>query len=142
MPETLRETIHALVDAWLDASDRLLAEPDDLKLPSSHECGHHEDNWRLVTNLIDHETKHIQQVHQGRYDARDMRTPVERLAAEWLEVRARFIGSLVGLTDEQFNSPTAPGEWTYREAAEHLLWLEQDALETMEKDKVGGGGGR
>jgi len=134
MPETLRETVHALVDAWLDSADRLMARPQDLAAHSSHDCGHDEDNWRLVTNLIDHETKHIQQVHQARYNVRDMRMPVERLTAEWLEIRARFIGSLVGLSDEQFNAPTGPGEWSYREIAEHLLWLEQDALETMDRD--------
>jgi hypothetical protein len=39
---------------------------------------------------------------------------MERLLAEWLAERARFMGSLIGLTDAQFNSETAPGQWTSR----------------------------
>ena len=42
---------------------------------------------------------------------------MQRLVAEWLTERARFISSLVGLTDEQFNRETAPGQWTYRVVA-------------------------
>jgi hypothetical protein len=44
-------------------------------------------------------------------------SPMERLVAEWLAERARFVGSLIGLTDEQFNRTTAPGQWTYRVVA-------------------------
>ena len=47
-------------------------------------------------------------------------SPMERLVAEWLAERARFIGSLIGLTDEQFNAETAPGQWTYRIGTEAL----------------------
>jgi hypothetical protein len=61
---------------------------------------------------------------------------VERLVAEWLAERARFIGSLVGLTDEQFNRETAPGEWTYRVVAKHVLALEQDSLRTIAADRA------
>jgi hypothetical protein len=66
--------------ATLDTMDELLAAGDgDLKTHSSHVCGQDEDEWRLITNLIDHETKHMQQVLQGRYEARDMRSLMERL---------------------------------------------------------------
>ncbi len=58
-----------------------------------------------------------------------------RLVAEWLEERARFVGSLVGMTDEEFNSETAPGGWTYRAVAKHVLLVEQDSLATMAKDR-------
>jgi hypothetical protein len=61
---------------------------------------------------------------------------MQRLLAEWLEERARFIGSLVGLTDEQFNAETAPGEWTYRVVAKHVLTLEQDSLKTIVADRA------
>ena len=61
---------------------------------------------------------------------------MERLVAEWLVERARLIGSLVGLTDEQFNSETAPGEWTYRVIAKHVLALEQDSLKTIAADQA------
>ena len=62
---------------------------------------------------------------------------MERLVAEWLAERARFVGSLVGLTDEQFNSETAPGQWTYRGIAKHVLMLERNSLKTIADDQAG-----
>jgi hypothetical protein len=59
------------------------------------------------------------------------------LLAEWLQERARFIGSLVGMTDEQFNAETAPGEWTYRVVAKHVLMLEQDSLKAIAAARAG-----
>jgi hypothetical protein len=67
---------------------------------------------------------------------------MQRLVAEWLAERARFIGSLIGLTDEQFNSETAPGQWTYRVVAKHVLSLEQDSLKTITEDQAARAGGR
>jgi hypothetical protein len=61
---------------------------------------------------------------------------MQRLVAEWFAERARFIGSLIGLTDEQFNSETAPGQWTYRVVAKHVLTLEQDSLKTIAEDQA------
>ena len=74
---------------------------------------------------------------EGRYESRITASPLQRLLAEWLQERARFIGSLVGLTDEQFNAETAPGEWTYRVVAKHVLMLEQDSLKTITADRAG-----
>lgn len=56
--------------------------------------------------------------------------------AEWLAERARFVGSLIGLTDEQFNAETVPGQWTYRVVAKHVLALEQDSLKTVAADRA------
>ena len=56
--------------------------------------------------------------------------------SEWLAERARFIGSLIGLTDEQFNSETAAGQWTCRVVAKHVLKLEQDSLKTIAADQA------
>jgi hypothetical protein len=58
---------------------------------------------------------------------------MHRLIAEWLMERARLIGSLVGLTDEQLNQETAPGGWTYRAVAKHTLLVEQDSLTNLRK---------
>jgi len=54
---------------------------------------------------------------------------------------SRFTGSLIGLTDEQFNTETAPGQWTYRVVAKHVLSLEQDSLKTMSADRAARGSG-
>jgi hypothetical protein len=61
---------------------------------------------------------------------------MERLVAEWLAERARLIGSLIGLTHEQFNAETAPGQWTYRAVAKHVLMVEQDSLKRMATDQA------
>jgi hypothetical protein len=127
--ELLEQTI-ATIEALLDASDR------ELPLSSSHACAQGKDLWTLITNDIDHEKIHTGQVLEGRYESRITASPMQRLIAEWLAERARLVGSLVGLTDEQFNTETAPGQWTYRVIAKHVLALEQDSLKTLAADRV------
>src|SRR5206468_10433998 len=56
--------------------------------------------------------------------------------------RARFIGSLIGLTDAQFNNETAAGQWTYRVIAKHVLTLEQHSLKTIAEDQAARSAGR
>lgn len=130
--ELLEQTI-ATIGALLEASDRELA------MPSSHACAQGKDVWTLITNDIDHEKIHTGQVLEARYESRMTASPMERLIAEWLAERARFIGSLVGLTDEQFNTETAAGQWTYRAVAKHVLLLEQDSLKTVAADQAARG---
>ena len=127
--ELLEQTI-ATMDALLEASDRELA------MPSSHACAQGKDLWALITNDIDHEKIHVGQVLEARYESRITASPMQRLIAEWLAERARFVGTLVGLTDEQFNSETASGQWTYRVVAKHVLALEQDSLKTLAADQA------
>ncbi len=137
MAETVRATIHELLEQTRATIDALLAAGDpELPMPSSHVCAQGRDAWALITNDIDHEIIHHGQVAEARYEAKIPPSPAARLAAEWLEKRARFIGSLVGLTDEQFNQETAPGAWTYRQVAAHVLLVEQDSLQTMTKDRA------
>src|SRR5437867_12849859 len=137
MAATVRGAIRELIEqtmltmgALLEASDR------ELSVPSSHGCAQGKDVWALITNDIDHEKIHAGQVLEGRYESRITASPMDRLVAEWLAERARFIGSLVGLTDEQFNSETAPGQWTYRVIAKHVLMLERDSLKTIADDQA------
>src|SRR5262244_3823289 len=127
--ELLEQTM-VTIDALLEASDRELA------MPSSHGCAQGKDTWTLITNDIDHEKIHTGQVLEARYESRITASPMERLVAEWLAERAQFIGSLIGLTDEQFNSDTAPGQWTYRVVAKHVLMLERNTLETIADDRA------
>jgi len=136
MAATVREAIRELLESTLRTVDALLAAPEgELAMPSSHVCALGRDAWTLITNDIDHEKVHVGQVAQARYEAAITPSPMERLVAEWLEERARFIGSFIGLTDEQFNSETEPGGWTYRVAAKHVLALELDSLKTMQADR-------
>lgn len=135
MGATVRETMLEMLASTVETMGILLAADDDcLEVHTTHVCGHDKNSWTLLTNLIDHETKHMQQVLQARYEEKDSRTPMERLVAEWLEVRARFLGTLVGLSDERFNEPTEEGHWSFAEIADHLAKLEQHALKTMLAD--------
>jgi len=137
MAATVREAIRELLEQTMVRMDALLEASDrELAMPSSHACAQGKDAWTLITNDIDHENIHTGQVLEGRYESRITASPMERLIAEWLAERARFIGALVGLSDEQFNSETATGQWTYRIVAKHVLALEQDSLKTIAADRA------
>ena len=137
MAATVREAIRELLEQTMTTIDTLLKASDrELPMSSSHACAQGKDVWTLLTNDIDHEKIHTGQVLEGRYESRITASPMERLVAEWLAERARFVGSLVGLTDEQFNSETAPGQWTYRVIAKHVLMLERDSLKTIADDQA------
>ena len=138
MAATVRGAVRELLEQTMATMDVLLAASDaELTSPSSHACAQGKDLWTLITNDIDHEKIHTGQVLEGRYESRITASPLQRLLAEWLAERARFIGSLVGLTDEQFNAETVPGQWTYRAVAKHVLMLEQDSLQTITADRAG-----
>ena len=138
MAATVRGAVQDLLQETMATMDALLAASDrELALPSSHACAQGKDLWTLITNDIDHEKIHTGQVLEARYEARITQSPLQRLLAEWLQERARLVGSLIGMTDEQFNAQTAPGEWTYRVVAKHVLTLEQDSLKTIAADRVG-----
>ncbi len=137
MAATVRGTIRDLLEQTMATIDTLLATPEgELAMPSSHVCAQGKDLWTLITNDIDHEKIHTGQVLEGRYESHITASPMDRLIAEWLAERTRFIGSLIGLTDEQFNAETTPGQWTYRTVAKHVLALEQDSLKTMTADRA------
>jgi hypothetical protein len=135
MAATVRDTVTQLLESTRDVIDQLLALPiDEIPLPSSHTCAQGKDLWALITNDIDHETIHAGQVLEARYESRSTASPMERLVAEWLVARARFIATFVGMNDQEFNGETAPGGWTYRGIAKHLISLDQDSLKTIHAD--------
>jgi uncharacterized damage-inducible protein DinB len=137
MAATVRDAIRELLEQTMVTMDTLLAASDrELPLPSSHGCAQGKDLWTLITNDIDHEKIHTGQVLEARYETRITASPMERLIAEWLAERARLVGAFVGLTDAQFNAETAPGQWTYRVVAKHVLAVEQDSLKTLGADRA------
>ena len=143
MAATVQGAVRELLKQTMATMETLLAASDrELTMPSSHTCAQGKDLWTLITNDIDHEKIHTGQVLEGRYESRITASPMQRLIAEWLAERARFVGSLVGLTDEQFNGETGPGQWTYRVVAKHVLTLEQDSLHTLAADQAARAGER
>jgi hypothetical protein len=137
MAATVRGAIRELLEQTMTTIDTLLEASDrELTMPSSHVCAQGKDVWTLIVNDIDHEKIHTGQILEARHNSQVTASPMQRLVAEWLAERARLVGSLVGLTDEQFNSETAPNEWTYRVVAKHVLTLEQDSLKTIVADRA------
>ena len=137
MAATVREAIRELMSQTLVTMDTLIEASDrELTMGSSHACAQGKDLWTLITNDIDHEKIHTGQILEARYESRITASRMQRLLAEWLEARAGLIGSLIGLTDEQFNRETAPGQWTYRVVGKHVLALEQDSLKTIAVDQA------
>lgn len=135
MADTIENTIRELLESTTTMVRDLLALPhEELGQPSSHVCAQGHDLWALLTNDIDHETIHAAQILEARYEAHATASPMERLVAEWLVARAGFIASFVGMSDEAFNSETAPGGWTYRQVAKHVLDLERHSLKTIASD--------
>lgn len=136
MAETVRDTIRDLLESTRDTIDYLLSLPEEeLALPSSHGCAQGKDLWALLTNDIDHEIIHAGQVFEARYEAHATASPMERLVAEWLRARAGFISSFAGMSNEAFNSESAPGGWSYRVIAKHVLELERHSLKTITSDR-------
>lgn len=140
MAATVREAIEELVRSSLKTLEALLELPDEeLEGASEHICAvPHNDVRTLVTNMIDHEKIHAGQVADGRYETRIPQSPLARLAAEWLAERARFAGSLAGLSDEEFNAASKDGEWTYHEIYAHVVLVEHDALRSMREGAMKG----
>jgi len=137
MAEKVNDTIRELLESTLKTMEALLeASDEELPQPSSHVCAQGKDAWALITNDIDHEKIHAGQTIERRYESRITQSPMDRLVAEWLVERTRFIGTLVGLSDEEFNSETEPGAWTYRKVASHVLLVEQDSIKVMHEDQA------
>lgn len=138
MAATVREAIRELTASMQHTLETLVELADqELDEPSSHVCAQGKDVWTLITNDIDHEKIHVGQILEGRYEAWITQTRLERLIAEWLVERARLIGALVGLSDEEFNQETAPGGWTYRQVAKHTMLVEQDSLHNLQEAIAG-----
>jgi hypothetical protein len=132
MDATVQETIRELTESTLSTLTNLVALADEeLAAPSSHVCAQGKDVWTLITNDIDHEKIHVGQILEARYESRLTQSHMHRLIAEWLMERARLIGALVGLTDEQLHQETAPDGWTYAQVAKHTLRVEESSLQNL-----------
>src|SRR2546426_5730430 len=141
MAATVRGAIRELIEQTMLTMGALLEAPErELSVPSSHGCAQGKDVWTLITNDIDHEKIHTGQVLEGRYESRITASPMERLVVEWLVERARFIGSLIGLTDEQVNTETGPGQWAHRADAKHGRTVGPGSLKTKGAGQAAPGG--
>src|SRR3989475_2907613 len=132
MAATVRGAIRELIEQTMVTMGALLEASDpELSVPSSHGCAQGKDVWTLITNDIDHEKIHTGQVLEGRYESRITASPMERLVAEWLVERARFIGSLIGLTGAQFKTENRPGPWAHLASPQNLPPRGGDPPRTM-----------
>lgn len=136
----LIQTLQAAINETLDQLSALSDE--QLDVACSHPCGHGPGEaasiWHLLANDIDHEKMHAGQILSLRHDLRAMQTPAARLLGEWLKERAALIGALVGLDDATLDQRPSPGEWSIREAVQHVLYWERDSLTAGLRDLAGG----
>ena len=132
MVSTVREACRELTVSMLDTVEQVLAlAENELLEHSDHVCAQDKDVWALITNDIDHEKIHVGQVLEGRYESRKTADRLARVLGEWLEERARLVAALVGMTDGEFGSETAPGQWTYERVVRHVIAVERDSLRSM-----------
>jgi hypothetical protein len=97
MAATVEGAIRELMEQTMVTMSALLAASDrELPMPSSHPCAQGKDVWTLLTNDVDHEKIHTGQILEARYESRITAAPMQRLVAEWIVERARFIGSFIG----------------------------------------------
>ncbi len=125
--------IRALNDRVVDSLEQLSTLTDaDLDAPCGHPCATAGTVRSLLTHNIDHERMHVGQVYNIRYEAKMMQNgQVARLLAEWLRDRAVLISALYGLSDEDLDRTHADGEYSIREAVEHVLYWEKDTVDGL-----------
>ncbi len=126
--------MRALTDRIDDSLQRLAEGLSDADLgePCGHPCATGGDVRSLLTHNIDHERMHVGQVYNIRYEAKMMQNgAVARLLAEWLRDRAALISSLYGLSDADLDRTHAEGEYSIRQAVEHVLYWEKDSVDGL-----------
>ena len=125
--------IRALSDRIIDVLEQLSLLTDaDLDAPCSHPCATGGTVRSLLTHNIDHERMHVGQVYNIRYETKSMQNgETARLLAEWLRDRALLISSLYGLSDAELDQRHREGEYSIREAVEHVLYWEKDSVEGL-----------
>lgn len=99
--------------------------------------------WNTVRRVLlrfgDHMREHTTQLIAAREDIGAAPTMPQRILAQGQQAYGYFLGSVIGLTDEDLDQVPAEGEWTIRQVLEHLLQTEkwylariQEALRTRE----------
>lgn len=123
-------TLQNAMDQTLEKLDGL--EERQLDQACSHGCAMGNGVRGLLVHNIEHERAHAGQVANIRFEIKAMQNQsVHRLLAEWMRERAALAAVLIGLPDEALDARYREGEWSIREAVEHVLYWEKDSVDHL-----------
>lgn len=92
----------------------------------------------LLHELIDHERVHAAQLLRLRRKVRGYTPPValpteaERMVMDSVEARAKVVGVLAILDEEDLDADPGEGAWTIRQVLEHLIQIRGFALKQLQ----------
>ena len=92
------------------------------------------DNWRwntlrrIMLRFGDHLREHTTQLAAAREATGATQTMPQRMLARAQEAYGVFLGAMVGLRDEDLDKAPEPGEWSPREALEHMIATQRQYL--------------
>ncbi len=88
---------------------------------------------RLLLRLGDHLRDHTTQLAEAREAIGAAPTMPQRILAQAMIAQGYLLGAMVGLRDEDLDTPPAPGEWTARQVLEHILSTQAGYLEAIQQ---------
>jgi uncharacterized damage-inducible protein DinB len=134
----VHDLVRRLEDSMRESFDKIEALPEEyIDQPCRHGCARGGSVWHLLTHNIEHERMHTGQVI-GVRDAmnRLQQDKKSRLLAELYVSRAMLIASLLGLEDADLDRAPKEGEWSVRQAVEHVLFWDRDSIDDLEAQFV------
>lgn len=138
MSET-RTLIRQLLTSMTDTIDRLQQLSDaDLDQASAHGCAMDGGLRRLLVHNLEHDRLHAGTISNARYDNRQLQeSELARLLRDWLRERTELVGQLLVADDTVLDLKVNDDEWDVRQQIEHVLYWEQDSVDTAIQEAAG-----
>jgi hypothetical protein len=93
--------------------------------------------WNTVRRVLlrfgDHLREHTTQLAAARESLGATQTMPQRMLARSMEAYGALLGAMVGLDDCDLDREPEPGEWTPRQALEHMIGTQKGYLETVRR---------
>jgi hypothetical protein len=127
-----RALVRQLLSSMTETIDRLQElSDDDLDEACSHGCAMDGGVRRLLVHNIEHDRMHAAAVSNARYDARRMQeSELAYLLRDWLRERTELVAQLLVADDSVLELKKNDDEWNVRQQVEHILYWEQDSIDT------------
>ena len=88
---------------------------------------------RVLLRFGDHLREHTTQLVAARDALGCTQTMPQRILARSMEAYGALLGALVGLDDCDLDREPEPGEWTTRQALEHMIATQKGYLDTVRR---------
>ncbi len=133
----LRNARSATLQRYSHGDDSLLREPREWRGNTASM------KLRLFALAEGDESRRVE-IEQVIQSQTAVLSAVQRALVTTGEMRGRLLGSLVGLTEQQFDRAPAEGEWSVRQTLGHVIATDQRYLiavrYALERERVGAGG--